>query len=96
MNRTLCIRPVASLGPIDRHRAKVKELLQEVQIRRAKAEKINQEFVTKNQMILKQIFQDEVNYIKSIFEKTEEVDPSVPIVESEVIMSEDYERDSSK
>ena len=84
---------------MDRHRAKVRELIKEVQVRKVKYEQANQEFLTKNQMILKQIFKDELDYIKSLWtgsgpevEKTADV----PIVESEVLMSDDYDRDTSK
>jgi len=101
MQRTTCVRVRAqSSSPIDRHRAKVRELLNEIQVRRVNAEKVNQDFLTKNQMILKQIFQDEIDYMKVTFFKDEKpssvtVSPSesIPVVESDVIMSDDYERD---
>ena len=58
MQRTLSVRVRASSSPMDRHRSKVRELIKEVQVRKAKYEQANQEFLTKNQMILKQIFID--------------------------------------
>jgi len=72
MSRTLSVRVKAAAapgpGPIERHRTKVREFIKEIQVRRAKSETKNQEFINKNQMILKQIFQDEVTYFKSFWD----------------------------
>lgn len=97
-NRTVNVR--ASGSPFDRHRSKVRELISEIKNRREKYEKANTEFILKNQIILKQIFQDEIEYYKSICgiqpddaTKVEEVKPNNKTVEPDVIISESYDND---
>lgn len=99
MQRLRSVNVRASGSPFDRHRSKVRELLGEIKARREKYEKANTEFLLKNQVILKQIFQDEIDYYKGLCspapepELVEEPEESIA-VEPDVIISDSYDADS--
>ena len=98
MQRLRAVNVRASGSPFDRHRSKVRELIGEIKARREKYEKANTEFILKNQVILKQIFQDEIDYYKNMCipnsdSKSSSVEDPIVAVEPDVIISEIYENE---
>ena len=94
MNRALQLK-VQACSPMNRHKTKIREIFNNISIQKNKLEKENKELFTKNQMILKQIVLEEMNYIKSLCKPDSAEEGSVTteeeteVVEPEVVVEDD-------
>lgn len=89
-SRTLVVN-VKAFGPFDRHREKMRELMKEIHTRKEKAEKVNTDFLLKNQIILKQILNDEIEYIKNMCKTDTVVEPEVMNEDKETIITDSFD-----
>lgn len=95
MNRALQLK-VQACSPMNRHKTKIREIFNNISIQKNKLEKENKELFTKNQMILKQIVLEEMNYIKSLCkpdssaeEGSVTTEEETEVVEPEVVVEDD-------
>lgn len=62
----LNVRASSSSSPLDKFRSKFRDIVKDVQVRRAKYEKENTDILMNKQVVLKQFFHNELEYFKSL------------------------------